>query len=308
MVEAEDPPPRPSLAKLLKYGADPNSFSFEEPGKRRTLLCLTVQEAVQIDNTEKVELLLNAKADPNKCSENGSFPLQLASEKGHVQLCRALLQNKANVNQQDEKLVSPLHTAVHKDFPRVVQLLLMYQASVNAVDKVGQPPFFFGASQEVLAALVEKAADLLHLNKKGQSALHLAASNGCYNAVCYFTEQDQMRHMIDLGDQHGRTPLHHAAARGHQAIIARLMDIGADPRIKTNNGHTAMSLADKKNVEVAYYIYTRMTGGNKSTWGEMVQNPVLLTMAAILGVACFLNRKLLWEFAWDLAYIYWRKG
>jgi len=65
-----------------------------------------------------------------------------------------------------------------------------------------------------------------------------------------------------------------------------------------------MSLADTKDVDVAYYIYTRVTGGNKASWSEMAQNPIALMLAAVLGVACFLNRSLLWEFGWDLVHLY----
>merc|ERR1712039_698475 len=114
----------------------------------------------------------------------------------------------------------------------------------NAVDKVGQPPVFFIASKDVALPLVEADADVLHLNKKGQSTLHLAAHNGSYEAVTFLTEHEQMRHMIDLQDERGRTALHHAACRGHQNVVSRLMDVGANATLKTNNGQTAMSLAD----------------------------------------------------------------
>jgi len=304
MADDQDHPRKPSLAKLLKYGVDPNALSFEDVGERRTLLCLAIDEAVQIDDFSKVDLLLDAKADPNRRSETGAFPLQLAVKHSHIKLARQLLQCKADVNQQDAKLVSPLHTAAYHSQARIVQLLLLHKANVNAVDKLGQPPIFFAGNRDVAVALLDAAADVLHLNNKGQSALHLAAHNGAYDSVSFLTEHDQMRHIIDLQDERGRTALHHAAAKGHQAVISRLMDVGANPRVKTNNGQTAMSLADAKDVDVAYYIYMRMTGGNKSTWSEMAQNPIALTLAAVLGVACFVNRKLLWEFSWDLAALY----
>jgi len=297
---------KPSLAKLLKYGVDPNALSAEDAGERRTLLCLSIEESVKIEDYSKVELLLDAKADANRRSETGSFPLQLAVKHNQVKLARQLFQYKADVNQTDAKLVSPLHTAAYQSQARMLQLLLLHKANVNIIDKLGQPPLFFAGDKDIAVALLEAQADALHLNSRGQSALHLAAHNGVYDVVSFLTEHDQLRHMIDLRDDRGRTALHHAAEKGHQAVISRLMDVGADPKVKTNNGHTAMSLADAKDVDVAYYIYMRTTGGNKSTWGEMVHNPIAMILAAVLGVACFVNRKLLWEFFWDLVALYQR--
>lgn len=283
---------------------DPNALSFEDAGERRTLLCLSIEEAVKIDDYQKVDLLLEAKADPNRRSETGSFPLQLAVKYDQVKLARKLLQYKADVNQQDVKLVSSLHLAAHQGQTRTVQLLLMHKANVNVVDKLGQPPIFFAGNRDCAVAMLDAGADILHLNNRGQSALHLAAHNGAFETVGFLTEHDQMRHMIDLQDERGRTALHHAAAKGHQATISRLMDVGADPKLRTATGQTAMSLADATDVDVAYYIYMRTTGGNKSSWGEMAQNPIALTLAAIIGVACFVNRTLLWEFFWDIVALY----
>lgn len=290
----------PSLATLLKRGVDPNALSFEDLGERRTLLCLVIEEAVKISDFAKVQLLLDARADPNRLSETGDWPLQLAVKHGSLDLARRLLAHKADVGQKDKNLVSPLHTAVYKDQPRLVQLLLLHKANVNAVDRLEQPPIFFAQSRGVALALLEAQADLLHLNSKKQCALHLAAHNGAVEAVSFFTEHDALRHLVDLQDERGRTALHHAAAKGHQAVLSRLMDVGADTRIKTNNGQTALTLAHAKDESVAYYLYVRTTGSNRSTWSEMAQNPIALTLAAVLGVASFVNRKLLWEFAWDL--------
>mmetsp|Transcript_65187 Transcript_65187/g.121515 ORF Transcript_65187/g.121515 Transcript_65187/m.121515 type:complete len:318 (+) Transcript_65187:38-991(+) len=301
LQETEGERKKPSLAKVLQHGANPDSLSFEEPGKRRTLLCLSVEEALQIDEFDRVKVLLDAKADPNKASETGDWPLQLAVKNQHLHLCRLLLQYGADVNQQDEKLVSPLHTASFMGDARVLQLLLLHKANANIVDRLGQTPLFFASSEDAMNALLDARADVLHLNHRGQSCLHLLAYSGYSEVVSRLSRCDEAAPLVDLQDENGRTALHHAAVMGHQDVVARLLDAGADPRIKTLKGQTAMTLADaKEHIELAYYIYTRVSGGNKCTWRESVQNPVFLTMAAIMGVMCLLNRRLLWEFLWDL--------
>eukprot|EP00435_Cladocopium_sp_Y103_P020106 s1713_g4.t2 len=215
-------------------------------------------------------------------------------------LARKLLQARAEVNQQDAKRVSPLHTAVHQDTAQLVQLLLMHNANANAQDQIGQSPVFFAGSTTVIAALIDAKADLHHLNKKGQSALHLAAHNGRFETVAYLTDHEFVDESIDMQDERGRSPLHLAAAQGHQRVVSRLMDVGANPRLKMHNGQTPMTLADKKDTELAMYIYNRMTGGKHATWGEAMQNPMFLTLAAVLGVACFVNRSVLFDLFWEL--------
>jgi len=261
---------------------------MEEPGARRTLLCLVIEEGVKLQDLQKVDLLLEARADPDRVSENGTYPLQLAVRHDCFQLSRQLLRASAAVNQPDNKQVTPLHLAAQNDNLKIMQLLLMYQANVNATDRLGQTPLFFAAGVQVLKALFEASADVLHLSTRGQSALHGAASTGAADVAVRLVENDEMCHMLDMPDERGRTALHHAAFRGHHAVVSTLLDMGADPRLKTTSGDTALTLADfKGHSDLAYYIYTRVSGGNRSSWAEVATNPILLTLAAILCVACF---------------------
>ena len=48
------PKEAPSLEKILKHGADPNSLTFEDSGSKRTLLCLVIEEGLKIDDFQKV--------------------------------------------------------------------------------------------------------------------------------------------------------------------------------------------------------------------------------------------------------------
>ncbi|MEK6322651.1 MAG: ankyrin repeat domain-containing protein [Acidobacteriota bacterium] len=44
-------------------------------------------------------------------------------------------------------------------------------------------------------------------------------------------------HLIHARDSDGSTPLHCAAWKGHQAVVAFLLSVGADVNAQNNNGH-----------------------------------------------------------------------
>jgi ankyrin repeat protein len=90
-------------------------------------------------------------------------------------------------------------------------------------------------------ALVNKNAN----NKAGETALHLA--------VLYRDEETAARvadRLIANGaelnapQKGGQTALHHAVARGAKSIVETLIQAGADPMLKDQNGLSPMQLAN----------------------------------------------------------------
>src|SRR5689334_638263 len=49
---------------------------------------------------------------------------------------------------------------------------------------------------------------------------------------------------INKQDERGRTILHEIAVGGNFGIVARLLSLGSDPKIKDNNGYTASYYAE----------------------------------------------------------------
>ena len=132
-----------TLRDILDKGANPNSMSFVDKGQKETLLCMCIKEAMKTDEFDKVELLIERKADVNLASETGDYPLGIAISNGHLNCARLLLRAGADANKQDLKGVAPLHTAVFKNNAMDVTLLLAHKANPNITDRNGQTPFFF---------------------------------------------------------------------------------------------------------------------------------------------------------------------
>ena len=63
--------------------------------------------------------------------EDGSWPLYIASQRGHNEVVRALLSAGAKVNQQSKGGASPLYIASHEGHGKVVHTLLSAGAIVN---------------------------------------------------------------------------------------------------------------------------------------------------------------------------------
>ncbi len=87
--------------------------------------------------------------------------------------------------------------------------------------------------------LLERGADADRANAKGQRPLA---------GVCWKGALDIARALLDRGAEidaggGGMTPLMLASMCGHREVVALLLARGADPRLRSANGHSARDLA-----------------------------------------------------------------
>ncbi|KAF1798678.1 ankyrin repeat-containing domain protein [Mucor lusitanicus] len=89
-------------------------------------------------NTQAVESLLKAGANPCERDNAGYTPLHEAALRGKTKVVQLLLESDADVNCKGADLDTPLHDATENGFADVVQLLLDYGADTLAKNAKGQ--------------------------------------------------------------------------------------------------------------------------------------------------------------------------
>jgi ankyrin repeat protein len=96
---------------------------------------------------------------------------------------------------------------------------------------------------DTVAALLDSDPQLCNLADRSPerlSVLHHAAGRGHLAVVELLLAAGAA---VDKRSHDGSTPLHEAAAGGHLEIVRLLVQAGANPRARTNSGYSAWSAA-----------------------------------------------------------------
>jgi ankyrin len=176
--------------------------------------------AAREGNQEMTRILLDAKADINLPSANGSPPLVVAITNNHIQLAMTLLERGANPNLADRFWKrAPLYAAVEMrnlDFTR---------ESPPPVADARDP-------MDLIKALLAKGAD-------PNARVNTTPVRGFMQGSANWVNFD------------GQTAFIRAALAGDITLMRLLLQHGADPNIKTNEGSTALMAAAGVNFVVS---------------------------------------------------------
>jgi ankyrin repeat protein len=157
--------------------------------------------------------------------------------------------NLARVTDSDG-MTALMHAAARNSDGKVIDTLLDLGSEINAVDKYGMTALMYAAANndhlQVLEALLDRKPDLLLTTPSGDNALHLAAENAANPAII----RELLKHgfgvdaPISAGAFKTMTPLMLAAWRNpHPAVVAALIEDGADIRKVDSTGRTALFFA-----------------------------------------------------------------
>lgn len=225
------------VKELLARGADPNA---KNDGGVAALIPAT-------DNVETTRLLVEAGADVNTRTEDGTSALIVAARRaGAAPVATYLLAKGADVGASTLDGVTALHRAAEAGDLDMLKLLLDRGADVNSQRKSGRSPLassvLFGHGTAVRYLLSKGAKTNL-----GDVGLSRAISQGNVEIVKALLEAG-----ADVKSTGGPEPLLVFACFSYNAdpqIVKLLLDRGADPTAKSQQGRTPLELARERGYE-----------------------------------------------------------
>ena len=228
---------------LLDRGADPNTQQV----RGQTALMWAAAEG----HAGVVKLLLERGADPALASTastkqerrpaGGLTALLFASRQGHLEAARALLDGGANVDQAGADNTSALLIAIVNGHYDLASMLIERGASPNIADANGRTPLYAAIDLRNVQWSQAPAPEL-------PQSTHLAMITKLLDAGAdpsiKMTGQVGHRGSFDMRwtDLKGGTAFSRAAWNGDIEVMRLLLARGADPKVVTEKGETALLL------------------------------------------------------------------
>ena len=191
--------------------------------------------AAQQGHAVIVKILLEA-GSAIETTYKGFTALYIACTHGHEAVVQLLLQNEANPNAIGGDGSTPLYVAAQNGHTKIVPLLLRYNANIEQGWNRFTPlsAAIQNGHREIVQLLLQNQANLHGDNGEGQSYLYIAAKGG-YTAIVAL--------LLDYGANIEDAALFVAAQNGHLKTVQLLVQKGVNPNAINEDGLTPLYLA-----------------------------------------------------------------
>ncbi|PSN51182.1 hypothetical protein C0J52_06044 [Blattella germanica] len=169
-----------------------------------------------------------------------------------------LLKNGANPNAKDEYGNTPIHYAAEKKWMNVVECLLELECDIDCTNTEGETPLLKAIkrrNEEIAIKLIQRGANPNAKDKYGNTPMHYAAEKELTNVVECLLE---LKCDIDCTNKNGETPLLKAIKRRNEEMSIKLLNHGANPNAKDENGNSLMHFAVKFNLVITVDLLLRL--------------------------------------------------
>ena len=198
--------------------------------------------AIETNNIDDIQTLLKDDATLiNKTDANGNTILMIACKSKNLGIVKTLLEMGAQgtINKQNAVGDTALHIACKNGYAAIASVLVLNGADLTIKNVLGKTP-------------IEVCTDPA---LKAKMELHLANVKKMFEFVKNNRTQDLQQllktfrgvNLVDLTT--GDTPLHIACQLGNKDIALLLIQAGANPTLKNNNGQTPFELVENETLK-----------------------------------------------------------
>jgi len=199
--------------------------------------------AVESNNLDVVNLLIDAGANVNAETRYKITPLSLACKNGNAAIIERLLKAGVDPNSTSEEGQTALMTAALNGKVDAIKMLLAHGAKVNATEPYkGQTALMWAAGEgnsDAAALLIEFGGDVKAKSKAGFTPLLFAVMNNQIPATKVLLEHGAN---VDDRSVDGSTTLNMAIINAYYDMASVLLDYGANPNVQDLNGTPLHSL------------------------------------------------------------------
>jgi ankyrin repeat protein len=259
-----------AIKALLEHGADVNAASAPDTRNSRLNLAPTVQERIVQDklieafaNGKKVELtpggpkvsaddFASAYGQSGKKDGGGLTPLVYAAREGCFECAQVLVDAGAKVNERTTYGWTALLTATQNRHYKLAAYLMEHGADPNLANNGGWTPLYLATDNRNIETgdYPVRKPDMDHLDF---IKLLLAKGARVNTRICGVessaqdcegdTTETRTNFTMQWLSEEGATPFLRAAQSGDVTLMKLLLDHGADPKIPTAHGVTALEVA-----------------------------------------------------------------
>jgi ankyrin repeat protein len=235
-----------ALKFLIDHGADISARSNLTSKGRTAYLAPTAVDRARQENggrgrgqrDQPAEFSFNDNA---RLDGGGLTALVFAARQGDVETVKVLVDAGADVNQVTQYGWSPLLTATQNRYYKVGSFLLDHGANPNVANKGGWTPLYIATDNRNIEGgdYPVRKADIDHL----EYIKKLLDKGANPNARAIDSTETRTIFTMQWLYEDGATPFLRAAQSGDVALMQLLLARGADPKIATKNGDTALMVA-----------------------------------------------------------------